>query len=210
MRNIMRIFHFLFLTSLVSLLGCAGTQVQGERLVEPTQHLKKILIVVDSPETGLRTRYENEIKKDAQLYTPRVETLVSSPIIPNLTALTNERQLSTLAAQYQFDGILIISNLNTTTQDRRVCPKSRSTDTLGIALEVLTTSCQTVHVPTVSCTARLYGPTLAQELWRTGASAIGSPSSPKTDDQLFGEIAIKVLKSIQRNKFIPPSRHQHR
>lgn len=189
-------------------MGCAGTQVQGERLVEPTQYLKKILIVVDSPETGLRTRYENEIKKDAQLYTPRVETLVSSPIIPNLTALTNEKQLSALATQYQFDGILIISELNTTTEDQQVCPKSNSSDTLSIIVDTLITSCQTVHVPAVSGVARLYGSSLAQALWHTDASAKGSPRTPKTGDQLFSEIAIKVLKSIQRNKFIPPSQYQ--
>jgi hypothetical protein len=194
---------------LFTLLGCAGTQVQGEKTVAEAHYLSKILLVVDSPDTGLRTRYENALRKVAQLYTPRVETIVSSPVMLNLTVLSSEKDLVALAAQYQFDGLLEISGLHTTTRDSRICPGSKSKDTLGIIVDALTTSCATVHVPKVTCTARLLGMTPYQELWHTEASAEGTPQSPKTKGDLFEEIAVKVLKAVQRHKFILPSRYKN-
>lgn len=171
-------------------------------------YLQKILLVVDSPDTGQRLRYENALKTQAHLYTPRVDTLVSSPLMPDLKMLSKEKDLNALAAEQKVDGVLVIENITTTTRDVEACPSSRGGDITTHIVDTLLTKCPIVHIPKVTCMARLHGVSPYQEIWHLEASFEGTAKDPKTPDKLFNDLSIKFFKAIQRDKFILPSKFQ--
>lgn len=175
---------------------------------DPGHYLQKILLVVDSPDSNVRLRYENALRTQSHLYTPRVDTLVSSPILLNLKTLSKAKDLESLATEHKFDGILVIENLTTTTRDAEACPNSRSGDIVTHIVDTLTTKCPIIQIPRVECSARLYGVSPHHEIWHLDVSWEGTPKDPKTPEKLFDSIAIKIFKAIQRDKFILPSRYQ--
>jgi hypothetical protein len=197
-----------FLLLLVSgFLSCAT--VPAKATEDQSRYLQKILLVVDSPDAELRLRYENALKIQARLYTPRVDTLVSAPIMPNLKALSNEKELLALAVAQKADGVLVIKNPNTITNDVTVCPRSSGQDVVVQVVDLLTTKCSTVQLPQVTCDAHLYTASPYEEVWHRDLSMETTAKDRKSADKLFGEIAIEIFKNIQRSKFILPSRYQN-
>lgn len=191
-----------------SVVILAGAFSHAKSTEGPGHYLQKILLVVDSPDTGQRLRYENALRTQSHLYTPRVDTLVSSPLMPDLKMLSKEKDLATLAAEQKVDGILVIENITTTTRDVEVCPSSHGGDVVTQIVDTLLTKCPIVHIPKVTCVARLYGVSPYQEIWHLEASFEGTARDPKTPDKLFNDLAIKFFKTIQRDKFILPSKFQ--
>lgn len=199
--------RFLWSTGMLFLLVVTGS-VQAKPAGDQSQYLQKILLVVDSPDAGLRLRYENALKIQAHLYTPRVDTLVSTPVMPALKTLANEKELAALAADQKADGILIIQNPTIITHDVEVCPDTRGESIIVQVIDTLTTKCPIVHIPQVTCDAHLYSVSPYQELWHRDTSMETNAKDRKSPDKLFDAIAIEIFKNIQRSKLILPSKFQ--
>ncbi len=186
----------------------ASVEIYAKAPEDQSHYLQKILLVVESPDTGLRLRYENALKNQAHLYTPRVDTLVSTPVMPGLKTLSNEKELATLAIDQKFDGVLVIKNPKIITHDVMVCPDTRGESAIVQAVDILTTRCPVVHLPQVTSDAHLYSVSPYQEIWRRDTSMETNAKDRKSPDKLFDEIAIEVFKDIQRHKLILPSKFQ--
>lgn len=201
--------QFLRCTAVCVLIMTVHSAVHAKSTEDQTHYLQKILLVVDSPDAGLRLRYENALKTQAHLYTPRVDTLVSTPVMPNLKTLTHETELTALAADQKVDGVLVIKNPKIITHDVEVCPNTHSRDVVVQAVEILTTKCPVVHLPQVTCDAHLYSVSPYQEIWHRDTSMETNARDQKSPDKLFNEIAVEIFKNIQHSKFILPSRYQN-
>lgn len=173
------------------LVVCFVVPAQGDQPPDPSQYLQKIMIVVESPDAAMRSHIENRFKEMARRYTPRTDMLISSNVMPGLKVLKSEKELKRLAEQEQFDGVLLVTNITVTAFNSDACSGTKK--------------CQLWHT---ECRAQLYSVTPYRELWRGNEAGRGSLSLDR-DKEPLGDIAIRVFKTIQKRKFILPSRYRN-